>query len=71
MWRLGRDTVTSARTMLRMRQDAVLRHVAVMLGGDFCVVRESAQACGSAVRWGRRLLGLAADDQHLESQLCV
>ena len=65
------DTVHVSAQHARLGKDAVLRHVAVTLGGD--VVRMSATVRFDAPGGDAELLGLyfADDGQHLESRLLV
>jgi Fe-S cluster assembly protein SufD len=65
------DTVHVSAHHARLGKDAVLRHVAVTLGGD--VVRTSATVRFDAPGGDAELLGLyfADDGQHLESRLLV
>ncbi len=65
------DTVHVSAQHARLGKDAVLRHVAVMLGGD--VVRMSATVRFAGPGGDAELLGLyfADDGQHLESRLLV
>ena len=65
------DTVHVNAQHARLGKDAVLRHVAVMLGGD--LVRMSATVRFAAPGGDAELLGLyfADDGQHLESRLLV
>jgi Fe-S cluster assembly protein SufD len=65
------DTVHVSAQHARLGKDAVLRHVAVMLGGD--LVRMSATVRFAAPGGDAELLGLyfADDGQHLESRLLV
>jgi Fe-S cluster assembly protein SufD len=65
------DTVHVNAQHARLGKDAVLRHVAVMLGGD--LVRMSATVRFDAPGGDAELLGLyfADDGQHLESRLLV
>jgi Fe-S cluster assembly protein SufD len=65
------DTVHVSAQHARLGKDAVLRHVAVMLGGD--LVRMSATVRFDAPGGDAELLGLyfADDGQHLESRLLV
>ena len=65
------DTVHVGAQHARLGKDAVLRHVAVMLGGD--LVRMSATVRFDAPGGDAELLGLyfADDGQHLESRLLV
>jgi Fe-S cluster assembly protein SufD len=65
------DTVQVSAQHARLGKDAVLRHVAVMLGGD--LVRMSATVRFAAPGGDAELLGLyfADDGQHLESRLLV
>ncbi len=65
------DTVQVCAQHARLGKDAVLRHVAVTLGGD--VVRMSATVRFDAPGGDAELLGLyfADDGQHLESRLLV
>jgi len=65
------DTVHVSAQHARLGKDAVLRHVAVTLGGE--VVRMSANVRFSAPGGDAELLGLyfADDGQHLESRLLV
>jgi Fe-S cluster assembly protein SufD len=65
------DTVQVTAQHARLGKDAVLRHVAVMLGGD--VVRMSATVRYDAPGGDAEMLGLyfADDGQHFESRLLV
>lgn len=65
------DTVHVSAHHARLGKDAVLRHVAVTLGGE--VVRMSANVRYTAAGGDAELLGLyfADDGQHLESRLLV
>jgi Fe-S cluster assembly protein SufD len=65
------DTVQVSAQHARLGKDAVLRHVAVTLGGD--LVRMSATVRFAAPGGDAELLGLyfADDGQHLESRLLV
>jgi Fe-S cluster assembly protein SufD len=65
------DTVHVSAHHARLGKDAVLRHVAITLGGD--VVRMAATARFAAPGGDAELLGLyfADDGQHLESRLLV
>ncbi|EUA11977.1 feS assembly protein SufD [Mycobacterium kansasii 732] len=65
------DTVHLSAHHARLGKDAVLRHVAVMLGGE--VVRMAANVRFDAPGGDTELLGLyfADDGQHLESRLLV
>jgi Fe-S cluster assembly protein SufD len=65
------DTVHVSAQHARLGKDAVLRHVAVMLGGE--LVRMSATVRFAAPGGDAELLGLyfADDGQHLESRLLV
>ncbi|MBV8178069.1 MAG: Fe-S cluster assembly protein SufD [Mycobacterium sp.] len=65
------DTVHVSAQHARLGKDAVLRHVAVTLGGD--LVRMSAMVRFAAPGGDAELLGLyfADDGQHLESRLLV
>jgi Fe-S cluster assembly protein SufD len=65
------DTVQVSAQHARLGKDAVLRHVAVMLGGD--LVRMSATVRFAAPGGDAELLGLyfADDGQHFESRLLV
>lgn len=65
------DTVHLSAHHARLGKDAVLRHVAVMLGGE--VVRMAANVRFDAPGGDAELLGLyfADDGQHLESRLLV
>jgi len=65
------DTVHVSAQHARMGKDAVLRHVAVTLGGD--LVRMSATVRFDAPGGDAELLGLyfADDGQHLESRLLI
>jgi Fe-S cluster assembly protein SufD len=65
------DTVHLSAQHARVGKDAVLRHVAVMLGGE--LVRMSAHVRFAAPGGGAELLGLyfADDGQHLESRLLI
>jgi len=65
------DTVHVSAQHARLGKDAVLRHVAVTLGGE--IVRMSANVRFSAPGGHAELLGLyfADDGQHLESRLLV
>jgi Fe-S cluster assembly protein SufD len=65
------DTVHVSAHHARLGKDAVLRHVAVMLGGD--LVRMSVKVRFGAPGGDAELLGLyfADDGQHLESRLLV
>ncbi|BBX44495.1 Fe-S cluster assembly protein SufD [Mycobacterium cookii] len=65
------DAVHVSAQHARLGKDAVLRHVAITLGGD--VVRMSAQVRFDAPGGDAELLGLyfADDGQHLESRLLV
>lgn len=65
------DTVHVSAHHARLGKDAVLRHVAVMLGGE--VVRMSANVRFAGPGGDAELLGLyfADDGQHLESRLLV
>ena len=65
------DAVHVSAHHARLGKDAVLRHVAIMLGGD--LVRMSAKVRFAAPGGDAELLGLyfADDGQHLESRLLV
>ncbi len=65
------DTVHVSAHHARLGKDAVLRHVAIMLGGD--VARMSATVRFDAPGGDAELLGLyfADDGQHLESRLLI